>query len=80
MMQDARGVAGTLTEACHGVYEHGPAAADAPRQHGEHLDLELYQDRRPGAPRAIAKVLRDLLTRASRCEDESWTVTLSGAA
>ena len=50
MMQDALGVAGKLTEAGSKVYEHGQAAAGALRQHGEHSTLELYQDRRPGAP------------------------------
>ena len=50
MMKVGRGVAGELTEACYVVYEHGSAAADAPRQHGEHLALESHQGRRPGAP------------------------------
>ena len=50
MMQDARGVAGKLTEAGSKVCEHGQAAADALRQLGEHPVLDLHQGRRPGAP------------------------------
>ena len=45
-MQDARGVAGKLTEAGKDMCEHGAAAAHALRQHGEHPALEFHQ----GAP------------------------------
>ena len=50
MMKVGRGVAGKLTEAGNDVCEHGPAAAHALRQHGEHPALEFHQGRRPGAP------------------------------
>ena len=63
MMQDARGVAGKLTEAGNLMYEHGPAAAGDLRQHGEQPALELHHGRRSRAP--AAKVLRGLRTRAS---------------
>ena len=53
MMRDGRGVAGKLTEASSQVCGHGPAAADALRQHGEQLATEFQQGRRPGAPASV---------------------------